>query len=148
MRLSRLNALFDVFMDEGFAKNPQLLTSLGLDNGKYAGRAPSSMTPPTSVPERRSAKTASRLKRLRAFGRAGFEDRDRANFDTVEFQMETLARAAPFPYGDFVRPYIVSQLTGAYQEVPTFLGRPHQDRPPRGCGNLPCAAARFRAGAR
>jgi hypothetical protein len=33
---ARLNALFDVFMDEGFAKNPQLLTSLGLDKGKYA----------------------------------------------------------------------------------------------------------------
>ncbi len=33
---ARLNALFDVFMDERFAKNPQLLTSLGLDKGKYA----------------------------------------------------------------------------------------------------------------
>jgi uncharacterized protein (DUF885 family) len=123
---ARLNALFDVFMDERFAKNPQLLTSLGLDKGKYAwARAKLN---DASLERARAAKleNASRLKRLRAFGNAGLEARDRANFDTVEFQMETLARAAPFPYGEFVRPYVVSQLTGAYQEVPTFLDRQHQ----------------------
>src|SRR6202035_1657882 len=32
----RLNALFDVFMDERLTKNPEQLTSLGLDKGKYA----------------------------------------------------------------------------------------------------------------
>ena len=42
--------------------------------------------------------------------------------------METIARGAPFEYGDAIpgRPYVVSQLTGAYQEVPTFLDRQHQ----------------------
>ena len=123
---ARLNALFDVFMDERFAKNPQLLTSLGLDKGKYAwARAKLN---DASLERARAAKleNASRLKRLRTFGAAGLEGRDRANFDTVEFQMETLARAAPFPYGEFVHPYVVSQLTGAYQEVPTFLDRQHQ----------------------
>jgi uncharacterized protein (DUF885 family) len=123
---ARLNALFDVFMDERFAENPRLLTILGLDKGKYAWAR--GKLNDASVERARAAKleNASRLERLHAFGRSGLEGRDRANFDTVEFQMETLARAAPFPYGEFVRPYVVSQLTGAYQEVPTFLDRQHQ----------------------
>ena len=55
--------------------------------------------------------------------------------------METIGARARFQYGDWVRPYIVSQLTGAYQSVPTFLDRQHQittrrtRRPTwRGCG--------------
>src|SRR3989440_6950909 len=40
--------------------------------------------------------------------------------------METITRTEPFEYGDGVRPYVVSQLTGAYQSVPTFLDRQHR----------------------
>jgi len=73
-----------------------------------------------------SRRNASRLQRLRAFGRSSLAGSDLANYDTVEFQMETIARTEPFEYGDAVRPYVVSQLTGAYQSVPTFLDRQHQ----------------------
>ncbi|HJX19788.1 MAG TPA: DUF885 family protein, partial [Steroidobacteraceae bacterium] len=69
---------------------------------------------------------ASRLQRLRAFGRSSLAGSDLANYDTVEFQMETIARTEPLEYGDGVRPYVVSQLTGAYQSIPTFLDRQHQ----------------------
>src|SRR5207302_1169989 len=51
---------------------------------------------------------------------------DLANYDTVEYQLETTARTGPFEYGDAVRPYVVSQLTGSYQSVPTFLDRQHR----------------------
>jgi len=123
---ARLNALFDVFVDERFAKNPELVTVLGLDKGKYAW-AKSRLTD-NSVERARESKqeNASRLKRLRAFGRGQLSGADLANFDTVEFQMETIARTEPFDYGDLGRPYVVSQLTGAYQSVPTFLDRQHQ----------------------
>jgi uncharacterized protein (DUF885 family) len=33
---ARLNALFEVFMDEQLTKNPEQITTLGLDKGKYA----------------------------------------------------------------------------------------------------------------
>jgi uncharacterized protein (DUF885 family) len=123
---ARLNALFDVFMDERFAKNPEQLTILGLDKDKYAW-ARSRLTD-ASLEHVRGLKrdNASRLKRLRAFGRGSLSGADLANYDTVEFQMETIARSDPFDYGDLVRPYVVSQLTGAYQSVPTFLDRQHQ----------------------
>jgi uncharacterized protein (DUF885 family) len=42
------------------------------------------------------------------------------------FTLVTNERAAPFEYGEGVRPYVVSQLTGAYQSVPTFLDRQHR----------------------
>jgi uncharacterized protein (DUF885 family) len=69
---------------------------------------------------------ASRLKRLEAFGRTGLAGGDLANYDTVMFQLETIARFQPFDYGDPARPYVISQLTGAYQSVPTFLDRQHR----------------------
>ena len=122
----RLDALFDVFMAERFAKNPQLLTSLGLDKDQYAWAR--SQLNDASLERVAAAKleNASRLTRLRDFGRDGLAGRDLANYDTVEFQMDTFARAAPIAYGDYVRPYVVSQLTGSYQEVPTFLDRQHK----------------------
>jgi len=122
---ARLNALFDVFMDERLAKDPELVTALGLDKGKYAG-AKSRLTE-NSLERVRDFKqeNASQLKRLKAFGRGQLSGADLANYDTVEFQMETIASTEPFDYGNLGRPYVVSQLTGAYQSVPTFLDRQH-----------------------
>lgn len=122
----RLDALFDTFMAERFARSPQLLTSLGLDKGEYAWAR--SQLNDASLGRAAAAKleNAARLKRLHEFGRDALSGRDLANYETVEFQMETLARAAPLQYGDYVRPYVVSQLTGSYQEIPTFLDRQHK----------------------
>jgi uncharacterized protein (DUF885 family) len=123
---ARLNALFDAFMDERFTENPELVTVLGLDKDKYTW-AKSRLTE-ASLAHARQVKqdNGARLRRLRAFGRSSLSGADLANYDTVEFQMETIARSEPFDYGDVGRPYVVSQLTGAYQSVPTFLDRQHQ----------------------
>jgi uncharacterized protein (DUF885 family) len=126
---TRLHALFDVFMDERLTENPEQLTSLGLDKGKYAW-AKAKLTP-ASLERVQDFKRqgASQLERLRAFPRAALAGRDLADYDTVAYQLETLTRAARFAYGDvrgYVVPYVVTQLTGAYQSIPTFLDRQHQ----------------------
>jgi uncharacterized protein (DUF885 family) len=122
----RLDALFDVFMDERLARQPEQLTSLGLDKGKYAwAKARLNDESLASVREIK-ANDASQLERLKAFDHNSVSGRDRANYDTVMFQLETRARLAPFEYGSGARPYVVSQLTGSYQSVPTFLDRQHQ----------------------
>jgi uncharacterized protein (DUF885 family) len=126
---ARLGALFDVFMDERLRKNPQQLTTLGLDKGKYAW-AKGKLTE-ASLQSLREYKqdNASQLQRLQAFDRSSVRGRDLANYDTVAFQMDTIAGTAAFEYGDvrgYIVPYAVSQLTGAYQSVPTFLDRQHQ----------------------
>lgn len=122
----RLNALFDVFMEERFEKNPDILTVLGLDKGKYAW-AKSKLTEASLQWVRESKQdNASRLKRLKAFDRGTLSGADLANYDTVAYQLDTTARTEPFDFGDGVRPYVVSQLTGSYQIVPTFLDRQHR----------------------
>ena len=126
---ARLDALFDVFMDERLRKNPQQLTTLGLDKGKSAW-AKGKLTE-ASLQSLREYKqeNASQLQRLQAFDGSSVRGRDLASYDTVAFQMETIAGTAAFEYGDvrgYIVPYAVSQLTGAYQSVPTFLDRQHQ----------------------
>jgi uncharacterized protein (DUF885 family) len=121
-----LNGLFDVFMDERLSRRPQLLTSLGLDTGKYAwARAKLGDASLGGVGEDKR-QSAAQLRSLEAFDRNSVTGADRANFDTVMFQLVTAERYAPFEYGEGVRPYVVSQLTGHYQSVPTFLDRQHR----------------------
>ena len=123
---AHLDALFDVFMDERLSRRPQLLTSLGLDNGKYAwAKAQLGDASLAGVREDKRV-SAAQLKRLAAFDRNSVSGTDRANYDTVMFQLVTAERYAPFEYGEGVRPYVVSQLTGHYQSVPTFLDRQHR----------------------
>ena len=123
---AQLDALFEVFMEERFARRPQLLTNLGLDTGKYAWAR--SRLGDVSLQAAREDKqqSAAQLKRLRAFDRNSVAGADRANYDTVMFQLVTAERYAPFEYGEGVRPYVVSQLTGSYQGVPAFLDRQHK----------------------
>jgi len=126
---ARLNALFDVFMDERLSRNPDQLTSLGLDKGKYAWAKAKLTEASLEHLQEFKQDNDSQLRRLKAFERGSLSGRDLANYDTVAYQMETIARTAPFDYGDargYVVPYVVSQLTGAYQSVPTFLDREHQ----------------------
>jgi uncharacterized protein (DUF885 family) len=121
-----LNTMFDEFMDDRLRNNPEDVTLLGLDKGKFAG-AKSKLTE-NSVERVHEAnrENAAHLKRLRAFPRGSLTGSDLANYDTIEFTMETHARASAFDYGDLARPYVVSPLTGAYQRVPTFLDQQHK----------------------
>ena len=93
---TRLNELFDQFMDERLSKNPEQVTVLGLDKGKYAW-AKSKLTN-ASLARARELKqeNAARLRQLQSFGRKGLSGSDLANYDTVMFQMETIARTDPF----------------------------------------------------
>jgi uncharacterized protein (DUF885 family) len=123
---AQLNALFDSFMDERFTRRPQLLTNLGLDKDKYAWAKSKLSDESLAGVKADKRQSASQLKRLKAFDRNSVTGADRANFDTVMYQLVTAERFAPFQYGDGVRPYVVSQLTGSYQSVPTFLDRQHR----------------------
>ena len=125
---ARLHTLFDAFMDERLTRNPEQLTSLGLDKGKYAWARAKLTEASLEWLHELKRQSASQLTRLRAFPRASLAGRDLADYDTVAYQLETITRTAPFDYGDvrgYVVPYVVSQLTGAYQSVPTFLDHDH-----------------------
>ena len=125
---ARVDALFEVLMHERLRQNPQELTTLGLDKGKYAW-AKSKLTDASVHAALEFKKdNAARLKRVRAFDRTALQGHDLANYDTVAYTMETIARTEPFQYGDLTHPYVVSQLTGAYQSVPTFRDKQPPER--------------------
>jgi len=67
---------------------------------------------------------------LKALGRENFQGRDRVQLDTAIWLSERCAEAATFPFVgvdsyDYPVPYVLSQLTGAYQKVPDALDTKH-----------------------
>ena len=121
---ARLNVVFDGIMQEQLDRSPEFATSLGLDTG---ARAPQkAMLDPSSVAtwEADKARTAAQLARLKSLDRAALSPQDRVNYDSVVYVTALSDQGGrEFPY--IGGPYVVSQLTGAYQSVPDFLDTQH-----------------------
>ena len=123
-----LNGLLDRIFQEQLDDSPETATSLGLDTGARAearGRL-----------DDRSAAAADRyeqdlrrwLGELRAVDRGALSGLPAVNLDTVASQYAVIDAAnARFDFGarGYPSPYVVSQLTGAYQSVPDFLASQH-----------------------
>src|SRR5579875_883536 len=99
---AQLNAVFDRIMDQALTRSPETTTGLGLDNGARAAW------------EGDKRRTTEQLAALRGVNRAGLGPQDQVNYDSVVYVTELADqgnRQFPFIGG----PYVVSQLTGAYQ---------------------------------
>ncbi len=125
---ARMRALFDRFFEEGLDDSPQGATSLGLDKG--ARVAAKSKLDGASLADlaQDKARTADQLRRLGAIDRAKLSEGDKPNYDAVKFGLETEAQANErFKYGSSGgrTTYVLSQLNGAYQSLPDFLGSQH-----------------------
>ncbi len=125
---SPLTPLFDQFFQERLRQRPESATQLGLDKGANADLKAklSDLSDQGRAAER--ALTQSQLTRLRAVARAPLSPSDQASYDTVLYGLESGAALERFDFGGQTfgpSPYIVSQLTGAYQSVPDFLDTKH-----------------------
>ena len=124
----KLNALFDQFMKENLDLSPLTVSSLGLDTGARAYQK--SLIDDASLAGNAKGKalTASQLARLTAFNRASLSGADLVNYDVVLYGLQTQDAAnKQFQYGGqgSGAPYILSQLTGSYQQAPSFLDNQH-----------------------
>jgi uncharacterized protein (DUF885 family) len=124
----RLDVLLESFYQSALDDSPELVTRLGLDSGPRA--AAKHQLSPTSISalSAERAKTADQLARLLALPRGELTGMDAINYDAVKFSLETdHAANRQFVYGEegAGQPYVVSQLNGAYQYVPDFLGSQH-----------------------
>lgn len=123
-----LRGMLDGFFDEELRLSPEGATQLGLDNGRYAdlrGKL-SDRSPAGRASELGSAKT--RLVRLRRIDRRQLSPSSRIDLDTVRYDLETYTgHGERFAYGSVEagEPYVISQLSGAYQFVPDFLDSTH-----------------------
>ena len=120
---AQMNTLFDSFVQQDLRRFPEGATQLGLDKGNMAWTkgALSEVSIPAS--EDAIAINRARLEALHAIDRAALSGMDGVNYDVVDFNMTVQDEAARFPY--FGGPYVLSQLTGAYQGMPDFLDNQH-----------------------
>jgi uncharacterized protein (DUF885 family) len=97
-----------------------------------------------------------RHRELQAFGRQGLSTEGQLNYDIAEFRQSVAADGARFRFGSEggrPAPYVVSQLGGAYYNVPDFSTRSIRSRAGttpspicRGSSNSPAIWSRKRSG--
>ena len=126
---AKLRALFDEFFQQHLLRSPELATSLGLDKGDLAGlKRRLSERSPAAV-ARNAADTERRLNELRSIDRAALPGADAVSYDTVLFTTEVRNegdRSFNYGGGGSGEPYVLSQLSGSYREVPDFLDTKHR----------------------
>jgi uncharacterized protein (DUF885 family) len=127
---ARARALYDAIFDEILAVSPQRVTSLGLDVGARA--AARSMLDDRTPAGRMGTlgPLAAAWPRVQSIDAARLAGRDRSDFATVAWVSSIAREIAAQPFGtvdsyDYPVPYVVSQLTGAYQSTPDFLVNRH-----------------------
>jgi uncharacterized protein (DUF885 family) len=124
----QLATLFDSLFNEQLRQNPESATLLGLDKAANADLRAKLSGADDAARSAARALTQSQLARLQAFPRAGLSDTDRLNLDVVTYTRRSTADVQKFNFGGNAfgpSPYVVSQLTGAYQSVPDFLDTKH-----------------------
>jgi uncharacterized protein (DUF885 family) len=125
---AKLNVLLDDFMQRNLRRSPETATGLGLDAGSLV--AEKSLLDDRSLTASAADKAENfrRQKELAKIDRAALTGMDAVNYDTVAYVQDVQAEAdRQFDYGGSGSgsPYIVTQLTGSYQQVPDFLDTQH-----------------------
>lgn len=126
---AELRSLLDRFFYDRLNEGPEQATRLGLDTGP---RAPLK----ARIADRSAAGAARELERARAeraallrIDRARLGTEARIDYDVVHYQLDRSLAGARFAFGETngrYAPYILSQLTGAYRDVPDFLDSQHR----------------------
>jgi len=126
---AKLRALFDEFFQQHLLRSPELATSLGLDKGDLAGLKRRLCERSPAAVARNAADTERRLNELRSIDRAALPGPDAVSYDTVLFTTEVRNegdRSFNYGGGGSGEPYVLSQLSGSYREVPDFLDTKHR----------------------
>jgi uncharacterized protein (DUF885 family) len=123
-----LSALFDQFMKENLDNSPVTVTSLGMDTGARAYQKSLIDDASLAGVAKSKAITTSQYARLKAVDRSSLSPKDAVSYDVILYGLKTNSAAdARFAYGPggAGAPYILSQLTGAYSQMPSFLDTQH-----------------------
>ena len=124
----QLGATLEAFFQEQLRESPEFVTQLGLDKGELAAAKSRLTDASVAHLERMRALNADQLRRLQEIDRTRLVGRSAVDYDAVFFGLETTAEAdRRFAYGQqgAGAPYVLSQLTGAYQNIPSFLATQH-----------------------
>ncbi|MBL8556549.1 MAG: DUF885 family protein [Phenylobacterium sp.] len=125
---TKLRAVFDRIFDEVLDDDPETVTALGLDKGARAAAKGKLSDASIQGLDEDKDRTAAHLRLLRTVDRARLSPGEQVNYDAVLFTLagdEAAGRRYAYGYEGAGEPYVLSQLTGAYQDIPDFLGTQH-----------------------
>ncbi len=125
---AKMNKLFDAFMEEVIDQAPEFATNLGIDKGDRAYQR--SLVGDRSMAQVEFFKrmNTDQLNRLRAIDRKKLTGIDATNYDVVMYglqQQEDDGKRFQYGGGGVGGPYVISQLTGSYQQAPDFFDSQH-----------------------
>ncbi|MES2054422.1 MAG: DUF885 family protein [Pseudomonadota bacterium] len=120
-----LRAMLDRFFYGRLDDSPEQATRLGLDSGARAALKAKLSDESATGQARELARARAELAELRAFDPNGLSPAAKLDHEIVTYQLtRAIAGAEKFPYGSSLgrfAPYVLSQLTGPYRDVPDFL---------------------------
>ncbi len=125
---AKMNAMFDQFMNDVFDQAPEFATNLGIDKGDRAYQR--SLVSDRSLAQVDFFKrlNTDQLAKLKTVKRDKLTGMDAVNYDVVMYgleQQEEDNKRFNYGGGGVGGPYILSQLTGSYQQAPDFLDSQH-----------------------
>ena len=142
---AKLTALFDTLVQEQLRRGPEGATNLGLDTGPNADlRSKLSDQSPAGIAAAKAA-TKADLTRLEAIDTATLSPEERIDLESILYTRRSAQAVQAFDFGGSSygpSPYVVSQLSGAYQSVPDFLDTKHKIA---GAGDADAYLMRLRA---
>lgn len=125
---AKLSALFDAMVDRQLRRSPEMATSLGVDKGALAWTKSTLSDFSLAALKENGEINARALKDLRTVDRAKLAGLDATSYDTVDFVLgisDEFTRKYEYNGAYGGAPYVISQLTGAYQQVPDFIDSQH-----------------------
>jgi uncharacterized protein (DUF885 family) len=123
-----LSSLFDTFVKENLDQSPTTVSSLGIDTGDRAYQKSLIDESSLAANVRAQKLVASQRARLAAFDRSSVGLDDQLTYDVVMFGLKNVDddnRRYPYANGAAGNPYIISQLSGLYSYIPSFLDNQH-----------------------
>ncbi len=125
----QLRALVDRIFERMIDNSPETATSLGLDKGRRTGHK-SRLDVYTKAEQARSlAETKGWLAEVKAIDRKSLSAGAALNYDVVVYMLtQSTTGGEKYKYGTtagYYVPYAISQLSGSYQNVPSFLDAQH-----------------------
>jgi uncharacterized protein (DUF885 family) len=128
---AQARAVYAGIFEEMLVASPETATGLGLDTGNRAALKSRLADASPAGKLNYYAPILRALPQLKAIRRDELDGRDLAWLDTALWFAERSRETASIPYGAiggyfYPVPYVLSQLTGSYQSVPSFLNGEHQ----------------------
>lgn len=125
---ARLAKLLDRFFYDRLGENPEQASNLGLDTGARAGLRSRLEDRSRAASARSLAARKRERDELRRISRDQLSANAQIDYDVIAYQLDRAIGGERFAYGYTAgrfTPYVLSQLTGAYRELPEFLTEQH-----------------------